>query len=371
MSKYGQYLATVVVLLALVLVGCGPAKQAEPSGGAPQEQGVTEPSKGSAEEQAPAGEQAPTAASAPATQAPAEAETEGEEIVVRDVSEAEDITSYRSRVTIRQVEGDVTTESTISVEYTADGPAMHSVATGSSESENWEVIYIGDVVYMKGADGEWFTMQSEETTVPESQPAVFQWASPTEVLNTDSCALKGKETVEGVETEHYRCDEHAFQAASAVAENLSLTNGYLDYYIAPDLQIPVKTVIYWEGTSDGAPFSYQMESLISDVNTPITITAPEGVTPPGAGEDVPVMDGAEDVASFSGMVSYLSAQPMADVAAWYEAQMPANGWTLNAESSMSAEDMVQQAWTKDGRTATIMVTPSDSGAAVVITTAAE
>jgi len=369
MNKHGQYLVTAVVLLALVLVGCGPAEKAEPSGEAAQEQAVTEPPKASGEEQAPAGEAAPTAT--PAAQAPTAAEAKGEGIVVRDVSEVGDITSYRSRVTIRQVEGDVTTESTFTVEYTADGPAMHSVATGSDESESWEMIRIGDVVYMKGADGEWFTMQSEETALPESQPAVFQWASPAAVLNTDACVLKGKESVEGIETEHYRCDERAFQTESAVEEDLSLTSGYFDYYIASDLRIPVKTVIFWEGTSDGSPFSYQMESLISDLNTPITITAPEGVTPPGAGKDVPMMGGAEGVASFSGMVSYRIAQPMADVVAWYEDQMPVNGWTQDLDSGMSVEDVVQQVWTKDGRTATIIVTPDDGGTAVVITTAAE
>jgi hypothetical protein len=74
-----------------------------------------------------------------------------------------------------------------------------------------------------------------------------------------------------------------------------------------------------------------------------------------AAADIPLMADARDKASFGEMQTYTSDSSVEAVRAFYEAEMPANGWQLSGEP-MSMEGFVTLDFTKDGRTAQLVLT---------------
>lgn len=363
MRTHRGWLLVAVLVAALVLAACG-----SPSG-----EGAAQPANG---EDLKTGAVAPTStptAMAQPTATPVATETaaeqpesgEAEQVEVRDL-EVAGLTSYRSKTTTETNDDGKVSISTVTTEYSAEGPATHIVVTADGK-DTVEIIRIGQDSYMKGAESdEWLAMSSADQEAPEQSTGLFQWEDPNTVLNSEDCEFKGNEVIDGQQTKHYHCESAALAAADAATAELVMKSAYRDYYISTDLMIMLKSVVYWEGTSDGKAFSYKMESTVTDVNKPIAIVAPEGVAAPGPSEDMPIPEDAQELMSFGTMVSFSLAQSVADTAAWYESEMPANGWTLNTAATTTSDEMVQQSWTKDSRTANVMISASDNGVSVVI-----
>jgi len=110
---------------------------------------------------------------------------------------------------------------------------------------------------------------------------------------------------------------------------------------------------------------------LSSINEPIEIVVPEeALQNSGAPEDIPLPEDATEVASLGGLITFSSATAPGELATWYKDQMPANGWTLKSDSTMGELFMLE--YTKDGRTASFMITTdSDSGATSVLVTLSE
>lgn len=71
--------------------------------------------------------------------------------------------------------------------------------------------------------------------------------------------------------------------------------------------------------------------------------------------DIPIMSGAQGKMTFGTTVSYSSPSTLADVMALYQGEMPGYGWQANCEP-MAAEGFASLEFTKDGRTAALMLT---------------
>ncbi|HHX45736.1 MAG TPA: hypothetical protein GX714_17405 [Chloroflexi bacterium] len=111
----------------------------------------------------------------------------------------------------------------------------------------------------------------------------------------------------------------------------------------------------------GVEWSGEMTVDVTDVNAPITIEAPEGVEPPGMPEDVPLMEGAENVQSVMGINTFEVEATLDEVMAFYDDEMAANGWSLDDDSVPG-----MRTYTKDARSAMLMAEETEAGASVTI-----
>jgi hypothetical protein len=75
-------------------------------------------------------------------------------------------------------------------------------------------------------------------------------------------------------------------------------------------------------------------------------------------DDVPVYDGAEvqDLFAAEDMVSFTTTGEFQEVVDFYVAEMPANGWEEDAETTVTMEGLASLGYTKDGRTASLLIT---------------
>jgi hypothetical protein len=106
-----------------------------------------------------------------------------------------------------------------------------------------------------------------------------------------------------------------------------------------------------------------MQFDLLEANTDITIAAPEGCSAP---VDIPKMSDATDVLSISGMTNYTTASSVADVVAFYQAQLPAAGWTAGTADTSGTPATLE--FTKGSQTMTITIAGADGKTTVTILT---
>jgi hypothetical protein len=106
---------------------------------------------------------------------------------------------------------------------------------------------------------------------------------------------------------------------------------------------------------------------LTQINEPIEIRAPEGVQKPGLPEDIPLIEGAEDISAIGDMVSFSVARSTEDVSEFYTEAFADNGWAAEeAEGALPG----LLTFTKDTRTATLMIAEEDGRSNVIIMLAA-
>jgi hypothetical protein len=85
----------------------------------------------------------------------------------------------------------------------------------------------------------------------------------------------------------------------------------------------------------------------------------------GLAGEFPVMDGATELSTSPGQVSYKIEKPRSEVADFYRAEMPKRGWTLTTEGTLIGISLV---FTKDGKDVEVTVASnSDTSSFVAIT----
>lgn len=342
----------VLALSAMLLAGCssgGNKNQPEPTAAPTQAQQadaeVTEPPSNTP---VPPAEEATTA---PEPTAETEEEEAEEQVYFSELDDLAQLNSYRVRTVIRWEDTNGETGSMdLMVEFTRDPLAQRMVISNAEneEVENMEMISIGDTAYMRVGGEDWFSIQSEDTSVEE----IGQIWAPEDFLGGGDAEYLGIETINGVETKHYRYKESAFVPGAGFT---AIDKAEGEVWVSTKHNVYVRAIMHIEGhDADGVKGTFDMESNLEAINEPITISAPEGVAKPGLPDDIPLMEGATEVSAFGQMVSFTVEKPVSDVAAYYKEAMKDNGWTMG-ESII--EEM--QNYTKDGRTATIMISQAE------------
>jgi hypothetical protein len=136
----------------------------------------------------------------------------------------------------------------------------------------------------------------------------------------------GSETVNGVAADHYTFDQRALGEQD-------LTEAAGELWVASEGGYIVKYLLTTKGNADY--FGEGIEGLLtlayelSDPTQPVTIALPEGC-PPGL-VDAPLLPDAANVTNGPGQLSYETAAPLADAAAFYQEQILALGWTADGE----------------------------------------
>jgi hypothetical protein len=359
----------VVVALTVVLFvsACGgDEEETTPAPAADVQEAPPEPEAA----EAPAATAAPTATTAPAAEA---AEPAEEEVLSLDdrTSGLEDLKSYR--LTWRSewtAEG--ATEPAFTWEWqqavVKDPPASHLMwrtASATEDASLSEIWRIGDTTYMRiGQDPE--SAQCLALTQQDSQDD--DTFNPTTLGGLSDAKFVGREDVNGIPARKYAYDKLGF--ALFGADDLT---GLV--WVADDGGYIVKEELSWQGgagpfaslaTTEDAKGAGKWTWELSDVNRPITIAPPEDCVS-GADLGIPVMsDAAMQMQSPMGM-NYTTPSPVEAVKKFYQEEMPKAGWKAEGEPMDFGAEMAQLAYTKDGKTAQIMITAdSDSGGSAVI-----
>jgi hypothetical protein len=378
--KNSKRLLILILLasLALGLAACGgepeptAAPQAEPATATPVPATNTPVPTATPE---PTAAPEPTTAAEPTTATEPEPGAEAEVLNLGEIGTPSDLTSYRASMSISVSGTDqgepVDGSMTFLIEYTSEPLAQHLVMTteGLEETETEsmegiEMYQLEDTTYLKLGE-QWLSVPAtEETSVASG------FVQPGDVL-ADTCGWKKERDTEynGIMAHHWTASKEAMTAcmtAAQLSDMGDITAASGDLYIAVEGSYVLQMSIVFEGqdlqavlgTEDQVLDEGRMEFTygMSDVNEPFTIEVPaEALSSSSLPEDIPFPDDAQEVANAFGMITFNSPSTAAEVADFYKAAMPQNGWTEVSELS----GLFMMEYSKDGRTASLMISSDE------------
>jgi hypothetical protein len=221
--------------------------------------------------------------------------------------------------------------------------------------EGFESVQIGDQNYIVFGEGQCISSSADEED-----------AMDMELFGIDDAigGLEGArrarpdETVNGVLCRHYVFDEKALGWGI-------FTRAEGEMWVAIDGDYVVKYAVQAEGENPitGDEGNIEWEYEIRDVNEPITIEPPAGCE--AAESEFPIMPAATNVSTFGDMVTYESSSSFDGVLAFYQEQMPAEGWSDTGDSFIT-EGTAMLGYTKDGRSVNVTLTEADGKITVMI-----
>jgi hypothetical protein len=218
-------------------------------------------------------------------------------------------------------------------------------------------------------EGKTFVLSGDTCISSESSdaPTAGSTFNPSDIIgDVRGSRDVGVENVNGIPARHYIVD------LSSLVTLAGYTNVKAEAWVAEPGNYVVKYILdatgkdqfFGKGTGEGTlHWDYQ----VTDVNQPVTITAPENC---GGAADIPFMPDAKEKSSFGEMSTYTSASALADVVAFYKKEMPANGWTADSAGETTIENMSQMRFAKGGRTVdlTLSYDADTKETSVIITT---
>ncbi|MGQ9668277.1 MAG: hypothetical protein ACUVWB_13285 [Anaerolineae bacterium] len=372
--KIAIWVITAVLALAL-LAGCG-GKATTPAGEATAAQATAgAPSATKAPAQPSPTPVPPTDTPVP-TQPAAAAETPQ---AIEDVSKLPWLKSYRMRLTL-ETSGEAYAEEAgnkleMIGEFVKEPPAMRYVIIGSTPEDSMEMIRIGNQSWLKM--GESWIQSTDESAAKFGEE--FMLFEP-EDLSKDWKDLSrvGKETVNNIQTTHYKFDKQTFltiltdEETRTLYQNLDIAE--VDFYLADEGYIvKMVTLLSGKGVNSNKPdLAGEMKTTyeIYDLNAPIEITPPSVPSATeGMGFTIPEPAGAKQTMSQQGMVMYAVANmSLADAAEFYKKGFTDQGLTYLEDSSMVSEKLATLSFEGKGAAISVMISPDQSagGLAVIV-----
>lgn len=244
-----------------------------------------------------------------------------------------------------------------------------------------EMYNVDDVAYMQNPDdGSWFSFPAEGGMTDFFEAGFFD---PDEIIKLPDNAQRSSlpEEVNGISTWHYTFDE-----ADVDDENFTLDEAKGEIWVAREGGYPVKLVIEASGTSTNPELEDQLFSSgtinmtyeLLDVNADFTIEVPEEALSAESFEgslfdstdtseiDLPIMEDAEVEFALEGLVSYTIQGNIADVVEFYKAELPQQGWSLQADSEVVSEETALMTFTKEDEELSLVVSKEEDGSLSVV-----
>ena len=269
--------------------------------------------------------------------------------------------SYRVRTAVRWIGSDAGEEDyVIEQEHTRD-PLAHRV-TIQGEQGDVEMVEIGDATWMCG-DGSCVQTGGGEAFLQSTLEGLT--LDEDELVADQDATYVTREEVNGIQAEHYSLDPSA--AGAILLARGQITDAEADVWIADTAGLPRIVVRYrvsWEETRDGVDGSAEYHYDLYDINAPsIQIEPPEGASP-GPAEDIPSYEGATDVTSMEGFLTFSTTDDGQTVAEFYRTELPAHGWMNETDDDLG--QTISQEWSKDGRALSLIISEGDEETSVVI-----
>ncbi|MFP3896533.1 MAG: hypothetical protein ACLFV5_06830 [Anaerolineales bacterium] len=219
----------------------------------------------------------------------------------------------------------------------------------------------GHVEIVRAADTSYVTFGEEwrSTLVPpETILGERNWMpDPADLLEGEGeYVSEGK--IDGLRARHYHYDRDALGTGGYAT---SVQEGSADVWVSTEHGVYLKILLHWEGLKEaGWTITYQMESVVSDVNVPLDINIPTPVDWPGIPYDVPLMPGARNVSVRDNPITFDVGVSPQEVMIFYGQRMPARGWQLT-ESHMP----LLLRFIKPGRAVSVLV-KAEGGVTTVV-----
>lgn len=254
-------------------------------------------------------------------------------------------------------------------EYSSNPAGLHwtmqvNDPTDKSKTQNSEMWQVGNTTYMKTVDDQGKSQCMSFSNEDKDSQLTKGMLNPGELGSIQNAKYVGDETVNGIKAKHYKYDEKSANLFGA-----GQVSG--DIWVAIDGGYVVKDSVNWKGGAGLGAASGSSTTMgdgkwtleLSDVNQNMAIKPPENCG--GAANSLPLMKDATEKSSFGDTTMYKTASKIADVVAFYKAQMPAAGWKLSGDPQVT-EDSASMEFKKGDQTAQVLATTDQGKTQVMI-----
>lgn len=257
----------------------------------------------------------------------------------------------------------------ITFDGTRDGNAENwskaytMLATNSPPARQWTIERSGNAssptsVFMAEMGGLDYERRGEEAclaNVIQEGNALQDRLEPASFLSAVIGAEEaGTDRVNDIASNRYTFDQRALGEDGLTEANgevwVASEGGYIVRYL---LTTKAGADYFGEGIEGTMTLSYEL----TGPNQPVTIQLPDDC-PPGL-VDAPLLPDAANVEKTPGALTYDTSTSVAEVAAFYQEQIPSLGWTLEGEPTI-AESVAFLIYKKDGQNLSVILTASDN-----------
>jgi len=391
--KWMMVVAIVLAALTIGLAACGDSESPQPTEAveAPTNTPLPQPTNTPLPPPTNTAPPAPTEDTTAAGEDTPQPPSGDQGFDVGGLGQPEDLDSFRSTMVLSwqgtTADGAEVSESMmIAVEFQREPLAEHVTILGDfpgmedlglEGDQALEMYIVDDLMYMN-LFGSWIQAPADEGGLGAEDMAFM--TTEDMLGDLEDANYEGTTTYNDIEVEHYSFDETSFSAAN-MPEGMDVEEASGNIYVAADGNYLVHMDMSMSGANLELPTGESGDTLqdgsmeitvdLSDINQPINIELPEEALASGQPpDDIPVPDNAEDlqIVDFMGMITFLSPLTPEEVADYYIAEMPNNGWTEVSLDQMT--DMHSLEYSKEARTASILITSdTETGkTSVLITT---
>ncbi len=351
-------LLILIAVTALLAAACGGGPAPAPSGGGQAAPSGTQPTTAPDKPQSP-NQPAAQPTTKPADNQPSSGSQATDLLELPDVTEGLNaLNSYESTFTMsfKGTENGQPKEWTwaMTEQFVKNPRAKRSTMLGlgagtdaTGQDTSIETIEVGGKTYSR------FGTMCTSSASSEAPTANSSFTPSSVIGDIKTAQLLGTDNINGVSAQHYAVDIKGLTALGAY------TNGKSEVWIAQPGNFVVKYSFEatgkdtFFGSGSDAEGTMQWVYELKSANQPIVIEPPKDCG--GAPEDIPMMADATDQSAFGTMTTYSSASAFDDVVAFYKKEMIANGWA-EKEGGMAMDGFAQLSFTKDKRTASVMIT---------------
>jgi hypothetical protein len=334
----------------------------------------------------------PTDTPVPPTDTPEPTEEPAEDLDVGGLEQPADLDSFRTTFVVSwngtAADGSEASGSMeLFIEFVREPLAQHISIGGDfpgleelgvAEDTTMDIYVVGDTMYMN-LFGSWLQMPADEESTAQFEEMAFV-ASEDMLQDLRDTTYEGRETYNGIETKHYSFDETSFDPADMQGMEIEEASGNVyiavegNYLVHMDVSMTGMNLQLPTGEADQTMQDGTMEIVVDlhDINEPFTIELPEealsseglpfGVPEPGEDmpADIPIPEDAQELfASSSGLITFESPSSTEELASFYQAEMPKNGWTEVKVEQIA--DLFDMEYRKDNRTATFTIASPSEG----------
>jgi len=169
----------------------------------------------------------------------------------------------------------------------------------------------------------------------------------------------GSETVDDVAANHYTFDQRAF----GLTEDFVQSTG--EMWVASEAGYVLKYLLTTKGDADyfgeGIEGTLTFDYQLTDINQPVPFTLPDDC--PSGMVNAPQLPDATNVLNMPGILAYDTSTSLADIAAFYQEQLPTLGWALVGEPTIGDTSTLLD-FTQENKTMTVIAT-TDAGVTTV------
>ncbi|GAB4522273.1 MAG: hypothetical protein Fur0018_03820 [Anaerolineales bacterium] len=267
--------------------------------------------------------------------------------------------SYRLSIhTTWQPDGQEAQPSDIFIERTLEPDAEHIRVVDSQNTV--DTYRIGTQTTMCTSETDCFSMQDANAT-----PLLSKSDMSLSFLNDPEVSLQkaGSETIDGLEVTHYIITLSPATFAQLYSEG-EVSNPQSEVWVAehhPSYPpFVVRWMASWDEVRNGVSGKSTLDYRLSDLDAAFTIQAPEDQAAGGnVPADLTAYPNAQQTLSMAGTYIYSTTDSIQEVTDYYAQALPAQGWTLQEDTSMAGV-MTLQTWHKGDQTLTLTITHDES-----------